>query len=43
MIEIDKELIRADIQALANKDVVVSFFAGLGYSTDIKMTQPVLL
>ena len=39
MITADKELTRADIQSLANRDAVVSFFAGLGYSTDIRMTQ----
>lgn len=35
----DKELTRADIQALANRDAIVSFFAKLGYRTDIRMTQ----
>jgi len=35
----DKELSRADIQELASRDAVVSFFAGLGYSTDTRITQ----
>lgn len=35
----DKDLTRADIQELASRDAVVSFFAGLGYSTDVRMTQ----
>jgi len=39
MIGTDKELTRADIQELASRDAVVSFFAGLGYSTDIRITQ----
>jgi hypothetical protein len=39
MISTDKELTRADIQALASRDAVVSFFAGLGYSTDARVTQ----
>ena len=39
MTSTDKELTRADIQALANRDSIVSFFAKLGYSTDIRVTQ----
>lgn len=35
----DKELTRTDIQALANKDSIVSFFANLSYRTDTRMTQ----
>ena len=39
MIRTDKELTKADIQELASRDAVVSYFAGLGYSTDVRMTQ----
>jgi len=39
MISMDKELTRADIQEFASRDAVVSFFAALGYSTDVRMTQ----
>ena len=35
----DKELTRTDIQALASRDSIVSFFANLGYRTDTGMTQ----
>ncbi len=35
----DKELTRTDIQALASRDSIVSFFANLGYRTDTRMTQ----
>jgi len=39
MVTTDKELTRADIQTLADRDAIVSFFAELGYRTDIRMTQ----
>jgi len=39
MIGTDKELSRADVQELASRDALVSFFAGLGYSTDARITQ----
>jgi hypothetical protein len=35
----DKELTSADIQILANRDGVASFFASLGYDTDVRLTQ----
>ena len=36
---IDRELTRTDLQALSNRDAVVSFFAGLGYQTDARITE----
>ena len=39
MISTDKELTRADIQELANREGIASFFAKLGYGTDVRMLQ----
>lgn len=39
MLTTDRNLSREDIQSLSNRDAVVSFFAGLGYQTDARLTQ----
>ena len=39
MITDDRELTRPDIQTLTGRDAIVSFFAGLGYRTDARVSQ----
>lgn len=39
MNNIDKEFTRTDVQALSSRDAIASFFAELGYRTDVRLTQ----